>query len=231
MAPKTNATKLSDSEIERLNQCVLDAQNQIHSAQGSLNEINSLLNTRRTVNAAAPNPASSNSTPEVTSTVEGDEIKSGAAKIPNTTNQAKTIDTKKIVRVSKFSTSAITDEQAAFLRTLLGNTKKTKAASHFLKPVNHVALGLNTYTDEIEHPMDLGTMTTKLHGNEYVSVQILVDDLQLIVDNAKKFNGPTHNITHAAYAMLAYAHEKLEKLPPSEGMALKPQGRKRKGSV
>jgi bromodomain-containing factor 1 len=154
-------------------------------------------------------------------------------KTPNQTAREGSIDTIRVARSSnsKFSTSAMTTEQAAFLRFVLGNIKRTRHVSHFLNPVDYVALELPTYPDEIEHPMDIGTMNTKLYSNEYRSVQAFVDDLQLIVDNAKTFNGPTHNITHAAYAMLTYAHEKLDKLPLSEGMALKPQGRKRKGSV
>jgi hypothetical protein len=223
MAPKVKATALSDADIERLHQyardaqqSILSAQEQIVQAQASLGEINNILSTHA-VNAVA--------------SAEGAGPERGAAKAPKTTNQAKSIGTKKIVRAPTFSTSTMTDEQAAFLRLLLGNTKKTKSASPILKPVDHVAIGLTTYFDEIEEQMDLGTMTAKLHGNEYDSVQSWVDDLQSIVDNAKAFNGPAHGITHAAYAMLAWVHEKLEKLLASEGMALKHQGRKRKCSV
>jgi hypothetical protein len=222
MAPKAKATALSDSNIERLHQYARDAQQSILSAleqivlaQASLNEINNILSTHA-VNAVA--------------LAEGAGLEPGAAKAPEMTNQAKSIGTKKIIRAPTFGTSTMTDEQASFLRLLLGNTKKTKSASHFLKPVDHVALGLTTYLDKIEEPMDLGTMTTKLHCNEYASVQSWVDDLQLIVDNAKAFNGPAHGITNAAYAMLAPVHEKLENLPSSEGMGAKPQGCKRKGS-
>jgi bromodomain-containing factor 1 len=250
MAPNSNTTSLSNWEVARLQQRLLDAQNQIHIAKGQilqaqhcLHEINSILS-KHAVKTAASSPTAPKDTlkvsesrgddPAVESSVSDAQAKSGEAKFPNNPAREESIDdTIRVARSSnsKFNSSAMTTEQAAFLRFVLGNIKRTKHVSHFLNPVDYVALELPTYPDEIEHPMDIGTMNTKLYGNEYLSVQAFVDDLQLIVDNAKTFNGPTHNITHAAYVMLAYAHEKLEKLPPSEGIALKPHGRKRKGSV
>jgi hypothetical protein len=215
MAQVFNATSPSNLEVARLQQRLADAQNQIHIAQGQilqaqhcLHEINSILSSRMVKNAA-----SSPTFPK-----DNLKVSESCDDIPTVKEPARenSIDTIRVARCSnsKFSSSAMTTEQAAFLRFVLGNIKRTRHVSHFLNPVDYVALELPTYPDEIDHPMDIGTMNTKLYGNEYLSVQAFVDDLQLIVDNAKTFNGPTHNITHAAYAMLAYAHEKLEKLPP-----------------
>ncbi|OHT11291.1 Bromodomain containing protein [Tritrichomonas foetus] len=39
--------------------------------------------------------------------------------------------------------------------------------------------------------MDFSTMKKKLQGNEYPTVQSFIDDIQLICDNAKTFNGET----------------------------------------
>lgn len=119
----------------------------------------------------------------------------------------------------------MTESQNAFLRTQIGYTKKKKDAAYFLRPVNHEALELPTYPDIIKLPMDLGRVEMKLRNNEYPSVQSCVDDLQLIVDNARKFNGPEHAITHAAYGMLEYVYERLEM------MAQPAQRRKRRGSL
>lgn len=249
MAQVFNATSLSELEVARLQQRLADALNQIHIAQDQilqaqhcLHKINSILSSR-TLSAATSSPSSPKDNlkvsesrddiPTVKSSVESAEAESSEVKTAKEPAREDSIDTIRFARSSdsKFSSSAMTTQQAAFLRFVLGNIKRTRHVSHFLAPVDYVALELPTYPDEIEHPMDIGTMNTKLYDNEYLSVQAFVDDLQLIVDNAKTFNGPTHNITHAAYAMLVYAYEKLEKLPPSEGMALKPQGRKPKGSV
>jgi hypothetical protein len=232
MAQVFNATSPSNLEVARLQQRLADAQNQIHIAQGQilqaqhcLHEINSILSSRMVKNAASSSTfpkdnlkvsESCDDIPTVKSSFEGAETKSSEVKTAKEPARENSIDTIRVARCSnsKFSSSAMTTEQAAFLRFVLGNIKRTRHVSHFLNPVDYVALELPTYPDEIDHPMDIGTMNTKLYGNEYLSVQAFVDDLQLIVDNAKTFNGPTHNITHAAYAMLAYAHEKLEKLPP-----------------
>lgn len=119
----------------------------------------------------------------------------------------------------------MTDTENAFLRTQIGYTKKKKDAAYFLRPVNYEALKLPTYPDIIKQPMDLSTVETKLRNNEYDSVQSCVDDLQLIVDNARKFNGPDHAITHAAYGMLEYVYERLETISQPA------QRRKRRGSL
>ena len=102
---------------------------------------------------------------------------------------------------------------------------KNDKSYHFLVPVDPVALHIPDYFDIIKHPMDLGTLESKLRNNEYASVQSCVDDLQLIVDNARSFNGPDHAITHAAYGMIEYVYERLEM------MSQPAQRRKRRGSL
>lgn len=116
-------------------------------------------------------------------------------------------------REAKYSTSPMTGVQKAFLLEKLKNTKKTKHATFFLNPVDPVALKIPTYPDVIKHPMDLGTVEAKLKTDKYASVQAFGDDLQLIVDNAEKFNGPQHVVTHAGNNMLAYTNNFMGKVP------------------
>lgn len=116
-------------------------------------------------------------------------------------------------RDAKYPTSAMTGVQKSFLLEKLKNTKKTKHAVFFLNPVDPVALKIPTYPDVIKHPMDLGTVETKLKNDQYASVQAFADDLQLIVDNAAKFNGPQHAVTHAGNNMLAYTNNFMGKVP------------------
>lgn len=116
-------------------------------------------------------------------------------------------------REAKYSTTQMTAVQKSFLIEKLKNTKKTKHAIFFLNPVDPVALKIPTYPDVIKHPMDLGTAEMKLKNDQYSSVQAFADDLQLIVDNAAKFNGPQHAVTHAGNNMLAYTNNFMGKVP------------------
>lgn len=247
MASKFDPTALSNSEAERLHKRVRDAQEHIHSAQGQihlaqgcLKEINNILSSRST-DTAASSPTSSDipikdikaaqASLKVASPVKGAEAETRSLNVLITTDESKGIEVTGATEAPKFSNSPMTDDQASFLRNLLGKIKRTKHVTHFLEPVDHVALGLFTYLEEVKHPMDISTMRTKLWSSEYPSVQSFVDDLQLIADNAKTFNGPTHVITHAAYAMLIYAYDKLDKVPQPKGTPPPVHGRKRKDGV
>ncbi|KAM0335072.1 hypothetical protein ACHAQA_000106 [Verticillium albo-atrum] len=74
----------------------------------------------------------------------------------------------------------------------------------FIVPVDPVALQIPQYYSLIKNPMDLGTIKKKLMTNEYQVAKAVVGDVQLIVKNCLKFNGPDHPV----YAM-AIALEKL----------------------
>jgi len=255
MATNTSPITLSGQDAGRLRKCIQDAQDHIHSAQGEihraqgcLNEINNLLSPR-SVNDTAVNLTSPKSTikaahkaptvaPQVhdiksrdaTEDLHGPEAlldgieREGLPSVSSVSDHAPINETARS-RKAKFSTTAMTEAENAFLRTQVGYTKKKKDAAYFLRPVNYDALKLPTYPDIIKQPMDLGTVETKLRNNEYYSIQACVDDLQLIVDNARKFNGPDHVITHAAYGMLQYVYERLET------MSQQGQRRKRRGSL
>jgi len=134
-----------------------------------------------------------------------------AATIEKPTVSAQGSDPRK--KEAKYSTHPLTQPQKSFLLEKLKNTKKTKHATFFIAPVDPVLLNIPTYPDVIKHPMDLGTMESKLKNDEYPSVQAFADDFQLIVDNAEKFNGPQHAVTHAGNNMLAYTNNFMAKVP------------------
>ena len=253
MAANNTSITLSSQEAEQLRKSIQDAhdhiqsaQREIHHAQGCLNQIYSLLGLS-SVNDTASGLTSPNSTIKVgpklpTITPQDHTIKTRDATqeepravshldgakpedSASITDKAQIPEVIKRPRKARWSTDAMTESQNAFLRTQIGYTKKKKDAAYFLRPVNHEALNLPTYPDIIKHPMDLGTLESKLRNNEYASVQSCVDDLQLIVDNARRFNGPDHAITHAAYGMIEYVYERLEM------MSQPAQRRKRRGSL
>jgi hypothetical protein len=66
----------------------------------------------------------------------------------------------------------------------------------FVRPVNAAALKLKDYHKIIQKPMDLGTIYARCILGEYVELKDVVNDVILMVTNAKKFN-PPGNIVHS----------------------------------
>nr|GMC76680.1 transcription factor GTE4-like [Ipomoea batatas] len=58
----------------------------------------------------------------------------------------------------------------------------------FNKPVDAYALGLHDYHDIIKHPMDLGTIKTRLSQNWYKSPREFAEDVRLVFHNAMTYN-------------------------------------------
>ncbi|CAD8171690.1 unnamed protein product [Paramecium octaurelia] len=74
----------------------------------------------------------------------------------------------------------------------------------FRQPVDYKRLNLPDYIQIVKRPMDLGTVQFKLNNNTYKTVEECLDEIQLIWDNCKLYNGPQSWITKIA--------EKLERL-------------------
>ena len=53
-----------------------------------------------------------------------------------------------------------------------------------------IAYGLLDYPTIVKTPMDLGTVQTKLNNGQYLYVEDMIDDIQLIWDNCKLYNSP-----------------------------------------
>ena len=49
---------------------------------------------------------------------------------------------------------------------------------------------LRRYYDEIQHPMDFGTMLTKLNENKYQFMEQFKEDIELVFSNCRQFNTP-----------------------------------------
>ncbi|KAK8878184.1 hypothetical protein M9Y10_004949 [Tritrichomonas musculus] len=82
----------------------------------------------------------------------------------------------------------LSDYDKAWCNKLLLDLGKMPITSPFKMPVDTVHDAPN-YLEFVEHPMDFSTMKKKLQNNEYPTVKSFIDDIQLICDNAKKFNG------------------------------------------
>lgn len=82
-------------------------------------------------------------------------------------------------------------------RAVLSKVRTIREAFFFQYPVEAVG-PLATYYDEIQHPMDLETLSKRIEQGAYPNYSSLFADFDLIVSNCEKFNTPnTEPIWHA----------------------------------
>jgi len=83
----------------------------------------------------------------------------------------------------------------------------------FRKPVDPVALGIfPAYNQIITHPIDLGTIKTQIDNGLYNTKDELIADIQLVWNNAKKFNPMGHGVWENADFLEKIAHERIDKI-------------------
>ena len=122
----------------------------------------------------------------------------------------------------------ITKAQQKFLLERLRNSKKIKAATAFLQPVNPVALGIPTYPDIVKTPMDMSTMEQKLKSDQYPTVNAFLADFNTMVQNSVIFNGREHAVSQAGLNLQAYFNKGLGDLPPANAPEPVPGAKKAK---
>lgn len=76
-------------------------------------------------------------------------------------------------------------------REVLKAIQKLPDAAIFAQPVDPVRDQCPTYLDEIEHPMDFGTISSKLSSGAYQTMQDFASDVELVLSNCRQFNPPT----------------------------------------
>lgn len=113
----------------------------------------------------------------------------------------------------RFSSEPLTHVQKKILEDKIKNTKKTKHALPFLRPVDPIALGIPNYPTIITQPMDISTLEQKLKAGQYASLDAFVNDFELIVSNCFKFNGENHDISRNARNLREYFMKQLETVP------------------
>ncbi|OAX44085.1 Bromodomain-containing protein [Rhizopogon vinicolor AM-OR11-026] len=79
------------------------------------------------------------------------------------------------------------------MQRLLSDLKAHPLAWAFLNPVN--ADEVPDYYGVIKRPMDFSTMEHKLDTNQYSTLKVFLDDVQLVLDNCKLYN-PETSIYH-----------------------------------
>jgi len=101
-------------------------------------------------------------------------------------------------------------------KKILQQLKKSANAVFFLEPVDWKGLGLRDYPQIIKYPMDLGTMGTKLSGNQYSSFADFESDFNLVVSNCKTYNAEGSDVYKMAEQLAAEYEKFKSKLWPDE---------------
>ena len=89
--------------------------------------------------------------------------------------------------------------------------KRSVNVSPFLEPVDPIALGVPTYFEIIEHPMDLSTVEHKLKSNAYTAQDDFIADVRLIWSNALTFNASETDVYAMAEDMSIYFEDLLKR--------------------
>ncbi|KAK9074397.1 hypothetical protein SSX86_006995 [Deinandra increscens subsp. villosa] len=92
--------------------------------------------------------------------------------------------------------------------TLLEKLMKHKHGWVFNTPVDPLALGLHDYFDIIKHPMDLGTVKSRLDKNWYNSPMEFAEDVRLTFQNAMTYNLKGQDVHVMAELLLKLFEEK-----------------------
>lgn len=108
--------------------------------------------------------------------------------------------------------------------------KAHKSAWPFLVPVDPVAYGIPDYPEVIKEPSDLGTVETKLQSGEYSTLEDFQYDMQLIWDNAVKYNGASHEVARLGMQLKAVFDKKFSALKKKESGAGQRPAKKSSGS-
>ncbi|KAL4932721.1 putative transcription regulator BDF1 [Aspergillus undulatus] len=111
---------------------------------------------------------------------------------------------------------SMTKVQHRFLLKAIQSLKRTHDARFYREPVDPIKLNIPTYSQIIQRPMDLGTIEQKLKNNMYHDAQGVVQDFNLMVQNALTFNGPDHIVSMEGQKLRATFDKQIMNLPRSD---------------
>jgi len=100
-----------------------------------------------------------------------------------------------------------------FLRNLVTRLAQDKRFKEFTKPVDQEEIP--DYYDIIENPMDLSIIMVNIDEHEYETVEDMLNDINLIVDNTLEYNPDNYHeermVRHRACLLKDFAHELVER--------------------
>ena len=89
-------------------------------------------------------------------------------------------------------------------------------AQPFLEPVDWELYGLHDYPEVVTHPMDLGTIQSKLEEGRYKDPSAFAADVRLVWDNCLKYNMPNSDLYMTAQKLSSLFDKKFSaKFKPS----------------
>ncbi len=112
--------------------------------------------------------------------------------------------------------TTITKVQHRFLVKAIQSLKRGHDARFYKEPVDPVKLNIPTYFQVIQKPMDLGTIEQKLKSNAYQEPQNVVDDFNLMINNAQTFNGPDHIVSVEGQKLKSTFDKQMVNLPKAD---------------
>ncbi|CEM37962.1 unnamed protein product [Vitrella brassicaformis CCMP3155] len=95
----------------------------------------------------------------------------------------------------------------ALVSQTVDRLKKCEYAFWFTSPVDWKALGLINYPDIVKKPMDLGTVSKKLHQGHYRDPNEVWSDLYLIWSNCQLYNAEGSAVHKASKRMERFTRE------------------------
>lgn len=106
------------------------------------------------------------------------------------------------------------NENLKALRKIILSMQNNKNFEPFAAPVDVKGLEIPEYLQIIKHPMDLGTIQTKLENNDYNNdLDSALSDIALVWDNCYRFNPPGSEVSENAVVLQRLLALKMEKMP------------------
>ena len=113
--------------------------------------------------------------------------------------------------------NAITTYQNREIKKVLALVKKTKSGQMFRSSVQTLWPGVwEQYRSLIKRPVDISFIEQNLRDNKYPAMADFRTDVELIIENATKFNGSDHDVTRAAKATVEGIYIRLAEVPAEE---------------
>lgn len=113
--------------------------------------------------------------------------------------------------------NAITTYQNREIKKVLALVKKTKTGQMFRASVQTLWPGVwEQYRSLIKRPVDISFIEQNLRENKYSAMVDFRTDVELIIENATKFNGSDHDVTRAAKAAVDGIYVRLAEVPAEE---------------
>lgn len=112
----------------------------------------------------------------------------------------------------------MTKMQHKFLTKSIQTLKRMQDSRFYKEPVDPIKMNIPQYFDIIKNPMDLGTIDRKLKNEMYPTAQALINDFNLMVQNAVTFNGIQHLVAQEGLRLKAMFEKQLSHLPPADAV-------------